>query len=64
MPSMPKPGKSLAAIEAGWAEDNALKRLGEPSEFAAAAVFLVSKPAAYITGVGMVVDGGRVKNLL
>ncbi len=59
-----KTGKSTEEIEAGWAEDNALKRLGEPEEFAAAAAFLVSKPAAYITGVGMVVDGGRVKNLL
>ncbi|MEM8485166.1 MAG: SDR family oxidoreductase [Bacteroidota bacterium] len=57
-------GQSEAEIEAGWAEDNALKRLGEPEEFAAAAAFLVSKPAAYITGIGMVVDGGRVKNLL
>ena len=57
-------GKSESEIEAGWAEDNALKRLGEPEEFAATAAFLVSKPAAYITGVGMVVDGGRVKHLL
>lgn len=57
-------GQSGPEIEAAWAEDNALKRLGEPAEFAAAAAFLVSKPAAYITGIGMVVDGGRVKNLL
>lgn len=57
-------GKSLKEIEAGWAEANALKRLGEPEEFAATAAFLVSKPAAYITGIGMVVDGGRVKHLV
>lgn len=57
-------GQSIEDIEAGWAEDNALKRLGDPEEFAATAAFLVSKPAAYITGIGMVVDGGRVKNLL
>lgn len=57
-------GKTEEEIEKGWAEDNALKRLGEPSEFAAVATFLVSQPAGYITGVGMVVDGGRVKHLL
>ncbi len=57
-------GQSIEQIEASWAEVNALKRIGEPSEFAAAAVFLVSEPASYITGVGMVVDGGRVKALL
>ncbi len=57
-------GQTEAEIESSWAADNALKRLGEPEEFAAAAAFLVSKPAGYITGIGMVVDGGRVKNLL
>ncbi len=57
-------GKTAEEIEAGWAADNALKRLGDPAEFAATAAFLVSKPAAYITGIGMVVDGGRVKHLL
>ena len=59
-----KTGKSIEAIEASWADANALKRMGEPSEFAAAAVFLVSQPAAYITGIGLVVDGGRVKHLV
>jgi 3-oxoacyl-[acyl-carrier protein] reductase len=57
-------GKSSEAIEASWAEANALKRLGEPEEFAAAVVFLASKQAAYITGIGLPVDGGRSKGLL
>ena len=57
-------GASIEEIEAGWAEANALKRLGEPEEFAAAAGFLVSEAAGYITGIGLVVDGGRVKHLL
>ena len=52
------------SLEAGWAEANALKRLGDPVEFAATATFLVGKPAAYITGIGMVVDGGRVKHIV
>ena len=56
--------KTKAQIEAGWAEANALKRLGEPEEFAAAAAFLVSAPAAYITGIAFPVDGGRIKHLL
>ena len=59
-----KTGKSIKDIESSWADANALKRMGDPSEFASAAVFLVSKPAAYITGIGLVVDGGRVKHLV
>ena len=42
----------------------ALKRLGEPDEFAAAAAFLVSARAAFVTGVALPVDGGRSKHLL
>ena len=34
------------------------KRLGEPEEIAAAAVFLASKEAGYISGQTIVVDGG------
>ncbi|MFQ5570140.1 MAG: SDR family oxidoreductase [Rhodothermales bacterium] len=56
--------RTEAEIEAGWAEANALKRIGEPEEFAAAAAFLVSARAAYITGIALPVDGGRVKHLL
>jgi 3-oxoacyl-[acyl-carrier protein] reductase len=57
-------GQSREEIEAGWAEDNALPRIGEPEEFAAAVAFLASKPAAYVTGVAFPVDGGRIKNVL
>lgn len=59
-----KSGKSLNAIEDEWAENSALKRIAEPSEFAAAAVFLLSKRASYVTGVAFPVDGGRSKHLL
>ncbi|MDX1547078.1 MAG: SDR family oxidoreductase [Rhodothermales bacterium] len=56
--------KSREEIEAGWAEANALKRLGTPEEFAAAVAFLASRRAAYITGIAFPVDGGRIKHLL
>jgi 3-oxoacyl-[acyl-carrier protein] reductase len=35
-----------------------LRRLGTVDEFAAAAVFLCSEPAAYITGTTLLIDGG------
>jgi 3-oxoacyl-[acyl-carrier protein] reductase len=38
-----------------------MKRFGTPSEFAAAAVFLVSERASYITGQSLAVDGGWIK---
>ena len=39
-------------------------RVGQPEEFAAAAAFLASERAAYITGVVLPVDGGSVRSLL
>ena len=46
------------------AAESPLKRLAVHEEFAAAAVFLVSPAASYITGVMLSVDGGSVKGLL
>ncbi|WP_246025749.1 SDR family oxidoreductase [Saccharopolyspora antimicrobica] len=46
---------SRAAIPAG--------RYGEPGEFGAAAAFLCSAPAAYITGTALRCDGGLVPTL-
>jgi len=40
-----------------------LGRLAEPSEPAAAAAFLASDLAGYITGVSLLVDGGAVRAL-
>jgi 3-oxoacyl-[acyl-carrier protein] reductase len=40
-----------------------LGRYGKPSEFAAAAVFLASARASYITGVSLQVDGGMLTSM-
>ncbi len=57
-------GQSAEEIEKGWADANALKRIGEPEEFAAAVTFLAGARAGYITGIALPVDGGRIKHLL
>jgi 3-oxoacyl-[acyl-carrier protein] reductase len=41
-----------------------IKRIGTPAEFAAAAVFLASEPARYITGTALSVDGGLTRAIL
>ena len=45
------------------ARRNALNRFGKPEELANAIVFLCSERAAYITGVSLNLDGGRLKSL-
>lgn len=57
-------GMPIEEIEAGWASSSALKRIGTEDEFAAAATFLLSPRAGFITGVALVIDGGAVKSLL
>ena len=47
--------KTLALIPAG--------RLGEPAEFGSAVAFLCSPAAAYINGINLPVDGGRLSGL-
>jgi len=41
-----------------WGEYHMLRRCGEPREVAAAALFLLSDDASFITGADLAVDGG------
>ena len=41
-----------------WRDMTVLDRLGRPEEVAAAALFLASDEASYITGQNLAVDGG------
>jgi 3-oxoacyl-[acyl-carrier protein] reductase len=54
-------GKSEQEMFEGWAADTALKRVGQPEEFANAVVWLASERASYITGQTLLVDGGTYK---
>jgi 3-oxoacyl-[acyl-carrier protein] reductase len=52
-----------AEIEARWAREVPLGRIGRPDEFADLVVFLASERASYITGTAIAVDGGIVKGI-
>jgi 3-oxoacyl-[acyl-carrier protein] reductase len=56
-------GISEADSYAQVVRDIPLGRLAEPEEPAAAAAFLASELAGYITGVSLLVDGGAVRSL-
>ena len=45
------------------ARDTVPGRLGSPEEIAAAAAFLCSAPASYITGTSLLVDGGLTRSV-
>jgi len=61
---MERHGKTADEVEAGWATGAALRRLGDPEEFAAAATFLAGRPAGFITGIALPIDGGYSKHML
>jgi len=59
-----KEGIAREDVIARFEREIPMRRLGEPSEFAALAVFLASRQASYITGQSIAVDGGWIKSLL
>ena len=58
-----KQGISADQFRGRWEKEIPMGRLGEPREFAAAAAFLVSERASYITGTSIQVDGGWIRSL-
>ncbi|MFZ4814316.1 MAG: SDR family oxidoreductase [Phototrophicaceae bacterium] len=55
-------GTSIEEEYSKAAQTIPLGRIGQPSEFANAAVFLCSPAAAFITGVALPVDGGAIRS--
>jgi 3-oxoacyl-[acyl-carrier protein] reductase len=53
-------GKSEEEVAGAMKAQVPLRRFAEPSETAAAVAFLASPAAAYITGVSLPVDGGKI----
>ena len=53
-----QPQRSREDVEAGTVAIVPMRRLGKPEEVAAAAAFLLSDEASYITGTALPVDGG------
>ena len=56
-------GGSLEAAQEAARTSIPAGRLGEPAEMGAAAAFLCSEQAAYITGVALLVDGGLTRSI-
>ena len=53
------PAEAAAAMKQTMAEKNPMKRFGTTDEVVAAVLFLASDAASYVTGVDLLVDGGR-----
>lgn len=56
-------GKTVNEIKKEWLAKVPLGRFAEPEELAFAAAFLASPAAAYINGINLPVDGGRLSSL-
>jgi NAD(P)-dependent dehydrogenase (short-subunit alcohol dehydrogenase family) len=50
--------EGLPELSQGYVDEHALRRIGQPEEIAAAAAFLLSPDARFVSGIAMAVDGG------
>lgn len=57
-------GVSVETVAARSQSEIPVGRYGTPAEFGAAAAFLASRQAAYITGIALPVDGGLSRSML
>lgn len=57
-------GVALEAVERRVLNQIPMRRIGEPRELAALAVFLASEQASYITGQSIAADGGWIRALM
>jgi 3-oxoacyl-[acyl-carrier protein] reductase len=55
--------RSVDEVEMEMIHEIPMQRFADPSEIAAAAVFLASPDASYVTGINLPVDGGRTGSL-
>ena len=51
---------SVDKIYNEWANNNSVKRIGQPEEIANAIIFLCEELSGYITGQNIIVDGGKL----
>lgn len=56
-------GQTEAAVAAGMRQSVPAARFAQPAEVAAAIAFLCAPAAAYINGVSLAVDGGRMQSI-
>lgn len=49
-----------AALEQKWRSITPLGRMGTGDEIGEAVLFLASKQSSFVTGIGLVIDGGRI----
>jgi 3-oxoacyl-[acyl-carrier protein] reductase len=56
-------GRTIDEVRRDWFAQIPLGRYGDPKEFAAAAVFLASERASFITGLSLQVDGGMLPSM-
>jgi len=57
-------GLSIETVAARSQSDIPVRRYGTPAEFGAAAAFLASRQAGYITGIALPIDGGLSKAMI